>query len=521
MKDSGYWKFFCIMLIVILAMSATSMITPIYLQICESSGAVLNIGTLVLVALLLVASKIVNVLLTMLREQFAKSFNKRNCRQMIASMLNMRYDAILEEGPTNLLEKITMAVNSIYGYLTGGFIRIWSGVAIIVLCISLVALNNLGIALVLTTLIPINYFGYKFLNQELTRRAQELQRNMSEGVQEILTRVQQIDYLKQLSDHEKVIRGIEPSLEKMYGSMAKVNIYAQGVSSSLGAINDVVQNICMIYLAIGFVRADSSVYDIILFAVIVPMFFSAINDVVCANIARRDYDIALEFQKYMEEQKEPTGKTKITSIETIDLAVDHVSVPGRTIPFQAVGTLRKGEIVKVNGVSGSGKSTFAKALVKFRESKGISYNGIPADEIENQSLRAHIEYLSQNIPIIKGTLRDNLFLNIPWCSSVENEIISDPIMLSILKDKTMDSEIQEGGGNLSGGEKQKIALMRALLKHVDVLILDEVCSNVDQESTEMIYRRIEQGRNDRITVIITHDELPAGFVTTELSGGFI
>ena len=72
----------------------------------------------------------------------------------------------------------------------------------------------------------------------------------------------------------------------------------------------------------------------------------------------------------------------------------------------------------------------------------------------------------------------------------------------------MDSFIEENGANLSGGEKQRIALARALYDDVDVMILDEVTSNIDKESAEMILRRVIENGREKIIFMISHDSMP-------------
>lgn len=372
--------------------------------------------------------------------------------------------------------------------------------------------------MILFVLIPVNYVGYRLLNKELSRRAIELQKNTSAGVQEILSYIKQIDYLKQLGSHDNVLRSIDPSIDKIYESMARVNTYAQCVSSFLGGINEVAKNLCLIYMTIQFTSHAINAYSLVTFSAILPLFFSAIGTVVDANLDRRDYTAAMNFQKEVLSQQEASGSLKIEKINTIELAVDHISLPGRNIPFQLEGGIKKGDIVKINGASGTGKSSFAKTLVKFRENEGICFDGVPLMQIDNQSLRSRVEYLSQNVPIVKGSLRDNVFFNITWSQKLEEKVLADPIMHSILQSKDMNTQILEDGGNLSGGEKQKIALVRALIKDVDVLILDEVCSNIDKESATEIYQRVASERNERITIIISHDELPANLEIIELGG---
>ncbi len=86
------------------------------------------------------------------------------------------------------------------------------------------------------------------------------------------------------------------------------------------------------------------------------------------------------------------------------------------------------------------------------------------------------------------------------------------LLRSIFMSKNLDTEILEGGANLSGGEKQKIAITRALLSNPDVLILDVVCSNLDKEISDEIYEMLKYDKEKRITILISHDILPEGVV---------
>lgn len=508
--------FFAAMLGVALLSSLASLVAPLVIQFYGQKSQTLQ-GNLILVVVgALVLSKALGMLLTFLRERFAKNFNKRNCRDLIEKMLGMDYDHILEEGPTSLLSQITMSVNSIYLYLTSGLISIWSAGLIALACLILVGCVNLPMAAALGVMIPIEYFGYRALNRELTRRAMQLQEDMSTGRQEILSNLQQVDHLKQLGTYREILNRIEPSTEKMYSSMARVNIFASMTSYLLGGLTEIVKTLCLLTQTLSFLSTQSSAYQLILVSIIIPLFFSAIDDIVGANINRRDFDIAQEFIQEMEENQEDMGKIPVERVDTVTLDTREIHVPGRTIPFRAQGEFHKGDIVQICGTSGKGKSTLAKAMVKFRQEEGIFYNGIPAKQIDSASLRSHVEYLAQNVPIVKGSVRDNIFLDTPWTEEGEQKILADPVLKSILENRTLDDPVLEGGANLSGGEKQKIALARGLLKQGDVLILDEVCSNIDAASAKEIYQRLAQEKENRITFIITHDTLPSGLVTARL-----
>lgn len=145
----------------------------------------------------------------------------------------------------------------------------------------------------------------------------------------------------------------------------------------------------------------------------------------------------------------------------------------------------------------------------------MQINGTPLSAYSLPALRSKIEYVSQNIPLIRGTLRDNIFFE-KKASVSDTQLLDNPILKTLFASKSLDTQILEGGANLSGGEKQKIALARALLGNPEILILDEVCSSIDMETSREIYQLLEKERAHRITIIISHDILPEGFANIRI-----
>lgn len=133
-----YRKFFITILIVVLLSSLASLSAPFFLQCWENNNVPLTIHRIGFIVAIIVVSKLLSILLTVYRERSAKEYNKKNFGSILDRFFHMDYDSIIKEGPTNLLEKISIAVNSIYSFMTSGFITIWSSsiVALIVCCSS-------------------------------------------------------------------------------------------------------------------------------------------------------------------------------------------------------------------------------------------------------------------------------------------------------------------------------------------------------------------------------------------------
>lgn len=510
-----YKKFFIIMFILILCSSISALLAPIFIQLWKANGTSLDTKKIVFIVLLILASKVLTILFTIFREKFAKEYNKGNFISYIKNIFNMSYDSIIEKGAMNLLEMASISVNSIYSFMMSGYIQIFSSLLVAIVCLILIANVNLYLALIMLLALPINYFGYKLLNNKLKKKSEEMQKSTGMGFQEILSYVEEVDYVKQLSDRSVIYNKLEPATEKVYGSMARVNEYAQSMTVVLEGINEIIKTLLLLIVVYDYMANSSSIYSIILVTLIFPLYFANVSTITNSNIEKRNFDIAKDFEKELIANKEADGSDAIDVINDIELDISSINIKDMKLDFNAKAKLKKGDIVRINGANGSGKSTFSKGLVKFRDVKIIKVNGIDIDKCKNEDIRDRIEYVVQNAPIVNGSLRKNLLLDFDDGSHID--LTQNQFIRSILEKKSLDDEILIGGTNLSGGEKQKISFARSLLKNPDVLVLDEICSNIDKESTKEIYDYLDKTRDERICFIISHDDLTSGLINVNIN----
>lgn len=515
MKD--YKKFLSVMLFIMIISSFLSLMPPICLQIWSAEGDSLNMGKIVCVVILLLVTNLINVFLVLYRESYANRFNKENARTYLRDFLSMKYDRIIQEGPSNLLERIVNAVTNIYAYMTGGYIQIWSSVIIATSSIFLMTQVSIVISVMMLLYIPLIYGGFKLINKELAKRSIELQTQTGIGFQEIMSYIQEPDYYKQLPNMEAVIKKMNPALDKIYDAMARINKFAQTSSIALSSLGTILQNVIMLWVVYSFFETKTSPYMLMITTIVIPLYFEAVSSITRANIDKKDYEAALELRKMLKDNREDDGRCSVCEVENISIDVRNINLTDKTLDFEAHAMLKKGDIGRIHGRSGSGKSTLAKALLKFRQVEGIKINGISLVDIDNRELRKCVEYVSQNIPIIRGTLRDNLMFGKEYLDIRDSYLADHPLLQSILANKELDDEILEGGANLSGGEKQKIAIVRALLSEPEILILDEVCSSIDAQAAKEIYSMLKEERDKRITIVIAHDELPNGFTNVDIN----
>ena len=171
----------------------------------------------------------------------------------------------------------------------------------------------------------------------------------------------------------------------------------------------------------------------------------------------------------------------------------------------------RGQTVAFVGPSGSGKTTLMKLLVGlYRPLEGrILYDGLDANDVNLDQLRSQIGFVTQDTQLFSGTIRENLlFVNPNATESQLLEVLQKAACTGLVSraEKGLDTAIGEGGLKLSGGEKQRISIARALLRDPSILIFDEATSALDSITEEDIADTIREvsSRGEQITVLIAH-----------------
>ena len=212
-------------------------------------------------------------------------------------------------------------------------------------------------------------------------------------------------------------------------------------------------------------------------------------------------------------ERKPSEPVKIGGIQT--LAFDDVSFKHLTANNYALTNItfetHRGETVAFVGPSGSGKTTLVKLLVGLYPPQAgrILYNGTSGSDIDFDELRERIGFVTQDTQLFSGTIRENLLFVNPTATDEEcYDVLKKAACDSLLARAShgLDTVIGEGGVKVSGGEKQRLSIARALLRRPNLLVFDEATSSLDslteEEITETI-REVSTG-TDLITILIAH-----------------
>ena len=171
-------------------------------------------------------------------------------------------------------------------------------------------------------------------------------------------------------------------------------------------------------------------------------------------------------------------------------------------------TIPAGSFVSLVGVSGCGKSTVSGLLTgKLRQTSGeIRINQIPLTDIKERDLMQSVTLIRHNSYLFKGTVRDNLLMGNPDASESQMKEALEKVRLLDFLDgqKGLDTALDEQGNNFSGGQRQRLAIARALLHNTPMYILDEAASNIDVESEDQIMEVVRELAKTKTVLFISH-----------------
>jgi len=233
------------------------------------------------------------------------------------------------------------------------------------------------------------------------------------------------------------------------------------------------------------------------------------------NIYRETEVSMKNFEDILNMPKEPRAADPVPLKNVAQIQFDNVVFRHQTATRNALDsisfTVSLGQTIAFVGPSGSGKTTLVKLLVGlYRPQAGdIRYDGVSVNDVDLDGLRNRIGLVTQDTQLFSGTIRENLLFVNPTASDADcMSVLKMAACQSLLAraDKGLDTLIGEGGVKVSGGEKQRLSIARALLRRPNLLVFDEATSSLDSLTEEEISETIRDlsTRKDLITILIAH-----------------
>ena len=349
---------------------------------------------------------------------------------------------------------------------------------------------------------------YYKMNRELLKKNSNYSSFMVEAISGIET-------IKSFALEEKISFKAENKFVQFMQAIFKSET-KENTKNTLQNCVDSVFMIVVLWVGTYFVfKGKISIGELLTFNALLTYFFTPIKNIISLQSKIQKAVIASErLSDIIDLDTEKKSTKNAIDCKKIDgnIAFKNVSVRyrGRMPVFMNLNMdIEKGSSVALVGESGCGKSTVAKMLLRFidAESGDITIGGYKLQDYDMKELREPIVYVSQTNFLFTGTIFENLTLHnsnltldevIEACKKVNlHEFINQlPMRYNTL--------VEENGSNFSGGQRQRLALARALLKDGDIFIFDEVTNQLDPLTEEAVQNVINEISKEKTSIIITH-----------------
>lgn len=325
-----------------------------------------------------------------------------------------------------------------------------------------------------------------------------------------------IELVKSLGLVQQEIKRLNSTTTKILGLELKKVKYIRSLSFIQGtAVNFLRTCIMFIMLFLIFQREISvgQMFSLMFYSFFI---FGPLQELGNVINTYREAEVSLaNFEKIMNTPREPKPENPVRIEKVNALEFKGVSFQHQTSKSKAIHDInfevKAGETIAFVGPSGSGKTTLVKLLVGLYQPKEgeIFYNTVSGNKIDLDLLRERIGFVTQDTQLFAGTIRENLLFVNPTASDQEcYDVLMKAACQNLLEraDKGLDSMIGEGGVKVSGGEKQRLSIARALLRKPNLMVFDEATSALDSLTEDEINDTIKQvsSGNEHITIMIAH-----------------
>lgn len=325
-----------------------------------------------------------------------------------------------------------------------------------------------------------------------------------------------IELVKSLGLSSQEIKRLNNTTDKILKLELKKVKYVRSLSFIQGTLVNLLRNLILLLMLYLIFAGRISVGEFFSLFIYSFFIFGPLQEL--GNIINiyRETEVSLDnFKGILNRQKEqkPAKPVKLNHIQS--LRFDSVSFKHQSATRNALENIsfetQKGQTIAFVGPSGSGKTTLVKLLVGlYQPIHGkVLYNNVSANDIDLDELREKIGFVTQDTQLFSGTIRENLLFVRPDASDEEcMKVLQRAACQNLLAraDKGLDTVIGEGGVKVSGGEKQRLSIARALLRHPNILVFDEATSALDSITEEEITETIRDVSiiSDHITILIAH-----------------
>jgi len=396
--------------------------------------------------------------------------------------------------------------------------------------ISVLFVSLIGMIMVMVMSVKVNYqvtlvyLGaipvIMFVSMALSKKIKTIQKKIVSQTTSLAgsttESLRNIELVKSLGLAKQEIERLNKTTYKILDLELKKVKYVRSMSFVQGTVVNLVRSIMVVILLMLIFKGTLTAGNYFMFLFYSFFLFNPLQELGNVIQSWREAEVSLgNFKSILSTPIDPKPENPFI-IENVDkLTFSNVSFKHLTANRNALNNIsfetQTGETIAFVGPSGSGKTTLVKLLVGLYQplSGDILYNDVPSRAIDLDQLREKVGFVTQDTQLFSGSIRENLLFVRPGATDEEcMQALQRAACQSLLSraPQGLDTVIGEGGVKVSGGEKQRLSIARALLRRPDLLVFDEATSSLDSITEEEITETIRDVSvlKDHITILIAH-----------------
>lgn len=407
---------------------------------------------------------------------------------------------------------VTTDLNFLENYSMHILDKVTTGVLSMIVMAACILAFDWRIGLIFVAGILLSFPIYSFMQRKGKDLSAKRQKIQSEAVSATLEYVQGISVVKSFNMCDKNLSDIEDAYEKNADASYGVKRVFTPLNMTYSLVFRIAACVIMLFAGILAVGGDLSFANLAVILIASFTIFNPIEVMGQMTTMIQTMDAALDRVERIKKAKKIDEDGKNIVLDSFDIAFQHVSFAyenGNPILKDVSFSIPQGSMTAIVGPSGGGKTTITRLIARFWDVQegSITVGGHNVKEFTCDSLLENMSMVFQNVYLFRDTIKNNIKFG---CPDATHEQVVEAAKKACCHDfisalpKGYDTVIGEGGSTLSGGEKQRISIARAMLKDAPIILLDEATASVDPENEVHLQQAISALVKNKTLIVIAH-----------------
>ena len=407
---------------------------------------------------------------------------------------------------------VTTDLNFLENYSMHILDKVTTGVLSMIVMAGCILAFDWRIGLIFVAGILLSFPIYSHMQKKGKALSAKRQKIQSEAVAATLEYVQGISVVKSYNMCDKNLSDIEDAYEKNAAASYGVERVFTPLNMTYSMVFRISACIIMLFAGILAVGGDLSFANLAVILIASFTIFNPIEVMGQMTTMIRTMDAALDRVEPIKKAKKIDENGRDLPLDSFDIAFQHVSFAyenGNPILKDVSFSIPQGSMTAIVGPSGGGKTTITRLIARFWDVQegSITVGGHDVKEFTCDSLLKNMSMVFQNVYLFHDTIENNIKFG---CPDATHEQVVEAAKKACCHDfisalpQGYDTVIGEGGSTLSGGEKQRISIARAMLKDAPIILLDEATASVDPENEVHLQQAISALVKNKTLIVIAH-----------------